>query len=85
MTLSTPYFPYGGCHDAKDYPGATDTQSGFTLPMDMYDQDIDFLGYSDKYVPVHPISAASKPLTLIIVSTRLKVTLQVATAARHHH
>ena len=59
MTLSTPYFSYGGCHDAKDYPSATNTQSGFPLPMDIYEQDMDFLAYSDKYVSVHPILASS--------------------------
>ena len=54
MTLSAHYFSYAGTHDAKDYPGVTEAQSRLVLPMDIYDQDIEFLSYPEKYVCLYP-------------------------------
>lgn len=40
---------YAGYHDAKGYSGVAEAQSKLVLPADSYEQDFDFLSYSDKY------------------------------------
>ena len=50
MTLATPYVPFPGYHDAKGYPSMPEAQGKLVLPGDIYDHDLDFLSYADKYV-----------------------------------
>ncbi len=53
MTLATPYISYAGYHDAKSYPSVAETQGKLVLPIDIYDQDLDFLSYTDRSVLIH--------------------------------
>ena len=48
MTLATPYISYAGYHDAKSYSSVAEAQGKLVLPIDIYDQDLDFLSYTDK-------------------------------------
>lgn len=85
MTLATPYVPYIGYHDAKGYPSVAETQGKLLLPVDIYEHDLDFLSYTDKYVIMSVTSIRSVSLTIISVSTHSTVIFQATTVAHHHH
>lgn len=85
MTLATPYVPYTGYHDAKGYPSVAETQGKLLLPVDIYEHDLDFLSYTDKYVIMSVTSIRSVSLTIIPVSTHSTVIFQATTVAHHHH
>lgn len=83
MTLATPYGHYTGYHDAKSYPNAAEAQGKLILPIDIYNHDLDFLSYADKYVFSYTSAVLYKPLTQVPASTLSTVIFQ-ATIAAHH-
>lgn len=85
MALATPYVSYTGYHDAKSYPSVAETQGKLVLPVDIYEHDLDFLSYTDKYVLLYVMLILFQSLTCISVSIHLTVIFQATTVAHLHH